>query len=694
MRSFLGLIGYYRRFIPNFARITSPFSRCTRKGAVIDPTNANYKECFEKCKQLLCNSPVLQYPDFSKPFVLTTDASNIAIGSVLSQNNHSISYYSRTLNSAEQNYSTIERELLAILDSCKHFRPYLYGQKFTVESDHNPLVWIYKIKDPTSRLARWRLKLEDYNFDVKYRKGKENQVADCLSRVQVNVLSSSSICVEPPDNFDLDEFLEDFEKNQSLSDDTNHTAIENPISGIPISEDPINSATNQILIVPNSREYDIIYRKCFNKHRHTVTLTDDWKMEISDALKNILRPNEKFALHVPHEFRPFICEYFKKTFDTTVKVIFCNKLLQDIEEEQRQIECVKQYHTENHNGIVETYKHLKNQFYWPSMQTTISNFINQCEICLKNKYERHPYKLPQLGPLLGQKPFDIIHIDLFHCNKNYYLTIVDSFSKYAQCYKISDKTSVSILSKLRHYFSHHNYPKKIVCDNGTEFNSAVIKEFMKLHKIEIHFTTVNNSSSNSPVERFHSTLIEKLRTLREQNPEDPLDDTFTHAILIYNQSIHSATNFSPFSILYGPYAEEIHFDFDLPVYETYNQRHKDELQPFITDLYNKQKEKRQKILDKQNEKAESIPVIDPSSSLYVTRRKHRPKLSSPYSRLYPKKQNKTKIIGKTNKQNTTSTHLKFAKRLRNVKKRDILEIPSLQDDPIPGTSHQDTRNPQ
>lgn len=103
----------------------------------------------------------------------------------MSQDNRPIAYYSRTLNSAERNYSTIEKELLSILDSTKHFRPYLFGQKFTIETDHNPLVWLYKIKEPNSRLIRWKLKLEEFNFDIVYKKGKENKVSDALSRIEI-----------------------------------------------------------------------------------------------------------------------------------------------------------------------------------------------------------------------------------------------------------------------------------------------------------------------------------------------------------------------------------------------------------------------------------------------------------------------------------------------------------------------------
>ena len=129
-----------------------PITKCLRKGHEKYIGSQEYKEAFEKCKELITNSPVLQYPDFTKPFKLTTDASNIALGSVISQNDHPIAFYSRTLNSAERKCSTIEKELLGIVDSTEHFRLYLYGQKFIIETKQNPLVWLTKIKEPNSRL--------------------------------------------------------------------------------------------------------------------------------------------------------------------------------------------------------------------------------------------------------------------------------------------------------------------------------------------------------------------------------------------------------------------------------------------------------------------------------------------------------------------------------------------------------------
>jgi len=128
----------------------------------------------------------LQYPDFTQPFLVTTDASKYVIEGILSQGeigkDRPIAYISCLLSAAEQNYSTIEKELLAIVHSVNYFRPYLYGHKFSLITDHRPLVWLESVKDPTSRLVCWRLKLAEYEYKVIYKAGKINLNADALSK--------------------------------------------------------------------------------------------------------------------------------------------------------------------------------------------------------------------------------------------------------------------------------------------------------------------------------------------------------------------------------------------------------------------------------------------------------------------------------------------------------------------------------
>ena len=185
VKSFLGLAGYYRKFIPQFSKIAKPLTDLLKKDRKWQ-WGAEQVESFHLLQTALTQEPVLQYPDFTKPFVLTTDASGFAIGAILSQGNigqdRPIAFASRTLNPAEQNYSTIEKELTAIVWACKYFRSYLLGKQFTIVTDDQPLTWMFRVKDPSSRLLRWRLLLEEYDYTIVYKAGKKNVNADALSR--------------------------------------------------------------------------------------------------------------------------------------------------------------------------------------------------------------------------------------------------------------------------------------------------------------------------------------------------------------------------------------------------------------------------------------------------------------------------------------------------------------------------------
>jgi hypothetical protein len=157
--------------------------------------NQRTDEAFITLKELLTSEPLLQYPDFTKPFVLSTDDSNEALGAILSQGpigrDLLIAFASKTLVNAENNYSNTE-ELLAIVWGCKQFRQYLCGRKFTTVTYHKPLTWVFNVKDSSSRLLRWRLKLEEYDYDIVYKPGVRNTNADALSRINVPEVNTAT----------------------------------------------------------------------------------------------------------------------------------------------------------------------------------------------------------------------------------------------------------------------------------------------------------------------------------------------------------------------------------------------------------------------------------------------------------------------------------------------------------------------
>jgi len=188
VRSFLGITGYYRKFIPQYASIASPLTDLIRKS---EPNRVEWTPAcaaaFDKLKTVLCSAPVLRTPDLEKPFVLQTDASQRGVGAVLSQldevgADHPVAFFSRKLLPREERYSTIEKECLAIKLAIHAFRVYLLGCPFTIQTDHRSLEWLDRIKENNARLTRWSLLLQPYQYHVEYRPGNGNGNADGLSR--------------------------------------------------------------------------------------------------------------------------------------------------------------------------------------------------------------------------------------------------------------------------------------------------------------------------------------------------------------------------------------------------------------------------------------------------------------------------------------------------------------------------------
>lgn len=186
VRRFMGLTGWYRRFIKNFAEISVPITNLIKKKNKNFEWTEDAQKAFDEMKKALASAPVLTTPDYSKEFIIQTDASDVGIGGVLTQTIDNfekvIAYMSQKLSRAQQKYHVTERECLAVLTAVEKFRPYIEGVRFTVITDHASLVWLQNLKDPMGRLARWALRMQAFDFDLKHRKGKLNVVPDAMSR--------------------------------------------------------------------------------------------------------------------------------------------------------------------------------------------------------------------------------------------------------------------------------------------------------------------------------------------------------------------------------------------------------------------------------------------------------------------------------------------------------------------------------
>ena len=305
IKSFLGLLGYYRRFIDNYAKVTKPLTQCLRKGSKIDINDKNYIECFKTCKELLSNSPILQYPDFDKEFILTTDASNYALGAVLSQRTNNkdlpIAFASRTLNKHEENYSTIEKELLAIVWATKQFRPYLLGRNFKIVTDHRPLVWLNSLKEPNQKLIRWKLKLGEYNYKIEYKKGNQNHVADCLSRIKPSFkIEYKNGDIFQSKNTLIHAISKDFKMGKGFAEQVNRRyQTKNKMNKVKIISNTIAIQTEKERTIIHLLTKDVFdgkpnipsIKKCLNKLMEYLIANDIYEIDLPKICSGLDRQN-------------------------------------------------------------------------------------------------------------------------------------------------------------------------------------------------------------------------------------------------------------------------------------------------------------------------------------------------------------------------------------------------------------------
>lgn len=684
IKAFLGLVGYYRKFIRDFAGITKPLTQCLKKGAKIE-INKDFIDAFEKCKTLLVNEPILQYPDFRKEFIITTDASNVAIGAVLSQGkvfeDRPCQYASRTLTSTEQRYSTIEKELLSIVYAVKTFRPYIYGRHFKIYTDHRPLVWLWKLKEPNSKLLRWKLRLEEYDFEVIYKKGKYNSNADALSRITLGDLNAIeddnfSTCSNRDSEMDkrLDEIIRDLETMSDTSEvdaipgpsrnsedrlrygiaseeemevalpderpidsaNTVHsTQTVEPTKGIQISETPINNKKIQFFISSNPNIYEVnTERENGNKIIKVKIPNENNENYIVSLIKEYMSGRNNHYLYFESEklYKNFCTVYIKHFNDNGPKIIRCTQKVTVIDDINDQLELINTHHTgkTNHRGIDETVAYLRRRYFWQKMKETVTNFIKSCEICNKSKYDRHPSKPPLQLTKTPDKPFRKLFIDTFTIGAVKFLTIVDAFSRLGQAIPLSSANSIDVADALLEYFQFYGVPEEINCDSGKEFKNDIICKFLEAHKILVHFGTPMNPPSQGTIERFHSSLIEHIRCLQEHR-KDPIKILMKTAIIAYNNSISKTTGFTPFEIAYGHTAlrDPMELLYSKDYYHQYIEDHKDRLKHLYESIKSKNEIQKESYVEKSKEKV-NIKPFQVGELVYV-RNNVRNKLANPYS---------------------------------------------------------------
>lgn len=543
IKQFLGLLGYYRKFIKDYSKLAQPMTKYLKKDKKLDLNDIQYTQAFEKCKKILTSDPILVYPDFEKPFVLTTDASNFALGAVLSQihegKDHPVAFASRTLNKHEVNYSTTEKEALAIMWAVEKFKPYLYGNSFTLVTDHKPLTFI-KNSTKNLKILRWRLELENYEYTVQYRTGKTNVVADALSRkVEINANETDT----PSDR-------DSVENNPAESDtDTVHSAETSADFFVHFTERPINYYKNQLIFrqtTPNSITQETI----FPNHRRVIICNVNFDKQLITKTIKQFHNGKQTAILAPENLLQLIQEVYRDHFsDSSSHFVITQNMVEDVTSEQRQDTLVKKEHDRAHRGIQEVDKQLKRSYYFPNMVKKIATYNNSCRICSQHKYERKPYNIKISPRPIEKFPFQRIHMDIFGMDKHNYLSLICAFSKHLQLLKIETRNTVDIKNALTTYFGNFGTPRTIVCDHEAAFTSIQLKGFLANLGVQIDFAS--SSESNGQIEKTHTTVIELFNTNKHKYPELSSPEIMNLITALYNESIHSATSFTPNEIVFN-----------------------------------------------------------------------------------------------------------------------------------------------
>lgn len=617
IKMFLGILSYYRKFIPNLANLAEPINKLLRKGQRF-LWSQNCQRSFDELKSLLTVSPILQYPDFTKKFVITTDASNVAIGAVLSNEgtNLPIAYASRILNPAERHYSTVEKELLAIVWAVKHFKPYVYGHEFVVLSDHKPLVYLFNISGASDRLMRWRIQLEEYDFKVVYTPGKGNVVADALSRIELcNLDTAGQITKEISDEI----------KSHKRKISSRINVITRNQARV-ASNDPINNKTNGIaedyscflLLKDSSKNKNISIKIDASKNSINVYIVPKILKENIDYEfdKNVFDSkdiqNYEYILDLDKHFiiskanhKDKICLYefyrnmcrFKESIkenmnksinfhfilstrdelnwpklkDITAHIFsnikcrlcFVNNFIIKLNTQDDIQTVLKEFHDNplgGHEGLERTIKRIEERYSWKSMKQDVKSYIDKCDFCQKNKILRKN-KIPMKITSTSSKPFDKIYLDIVgplpttKKGNNYILTIQDDLTKQFLAKPIPEATAeVTCRAFLEIAICTYGVPMELVTDRGTNFVSKLFQTLCKLLKIDQIQTTAYHPQSNGALERCHRTMKEYIRSFVCSQLDD-WDEYIPFFAFTYNTTVHSSTGFTPHELMFGYKAE-------------------------------------------------------------------------------------------------------------------------------------------
>ena len=494
VRSFLGFVGYYRRFIKNFSKITKPIrevitglenqSKRAAKKTYFEWSDAA-DTAFEHLKAMCVSTPILAYPNYQLPFTLHTDSSTDGLGAVLYQKQDGkmrvIAYASRSVSKAEANYPAHKLEFLALKWAvCEKFHEYLYGSKpFEVFTDNNPLTYVLTSAKLDACGQRWVAKLANYNFSIKYRCGVSNTEADALSRIKWPEALSENVDI---DNGCMDTHI----SNAILAGAvTKSSLIESVSCSAEIIPTELDKDTGNLSGINWSKEQrldsnlGVIIRLIESKQLTKRKLQGKDSSEVKSFLRN--RKNLKLVKDVLYRKSYSDNSTSKKTlWQLVVPKLFRERVLLGCHDDV------------GHQGILRTLSLLRERFYWPGMQEEATQHILKCSRCLRRKT---PPQVAPLQPILVTLPLELVHMDYLSLepskgNIENVLVITDHFTRYVLAYRSKTQTAQATARILwENFICHYGFPEKFISDQGRNFESELIKELCKIAGVKKVHTT-------------------------------------------------------------------------------------------------------------------------------------------------------------------------------------------------------------
>ena len=472
LRSLLGMAGQLRKFVKNYALIVRPLNAMLanskasawKAGTVWTQVEL---EAFEKLKEALSDETILIHPDFEQPFMLWCDASVEGAGAVLTQHKDGdarpVAYASSVFNKAQRNYSTTQREGLAVVWAVAHYRPYIHGSPTIVVTDHSALTWILSLKEPSARLARWTMALMDYDLTFIHRPGKGNAIADALSRIK-----SREMGVDPE------------EVAQSI--------------------DPVVVGTVRSVMTPKTKlKTHGLGGADMDTWKKAQRTDPSWGPMIKFLEDDELPQDEKQARWISvrsDEFTILNGLLVKVKLTTKDGASDSDTVL--VVPRTMSGRVMNRFHDDKaeggHLGFTRSYAKIKEAYWWPRMYHDIKGWITSCVRC-QSIGKTGTQKATIGGHVVGENPFDCIAMDLLAmpeswAGNKYVLVVMDYATRYAIAAPVKDKTAKTVAAALlQHVLLIHGPARRLLSDNGKEFKNVVVAELCRLTNMARVFTS-------------------------------------------------------------------------------------------------------------------------------------------------------------------------------------------------------------